>query len=726
MTRSRRDFLRSASLGGAALILGLPGCGEEPRRRAGGEAKLGPNQWLRIGADGSITLVAHKSEMGQGVRTALPMILAEELGADWRQVRVVHARPGPDFPRMRTSGSGSVSSSWRPLRLAAAGAREMLIAAAAARWDVEAADCRTEQGLVIHRPTGRRIEFGRLVEAASVLPVPAEPSLKPANEFTLLGRRVASVDLPELVSGRAVYAADIRVPEMRFAVVARNPVHGRKAVRVEGAAARTVHGVNRIVPISSGIAVVASNTWSALQGREALRIEWENATGSDANTAGHWRRLEHALASGGRRARSEGDVAQALRRAARRMEAEYRWPFQAHAAIEPLCCVADVRSGRCELWVGTQAPNEARTAVAKLLGIPVEQVTINVTLLGGGFGRRLAHDYILEAVEISRSVGAPVQLQWTREDDLAHDMYQSCQVNRLTAGLDRNGLPVAWHHRVGDFHLTMFGPYNPGYDPAADGDPWGGFDTPYVFPALQVDLALVESPVPTGAWRSVTYPPAVMARECFLDEIAQATGRDPVELRLALLPSPGRVTLGQRQLDNGDRLRAVLSLAAERSAWSAPFLREREGRLWGRGIACNSYDRQTMVAQVAEVSVGSAGDVKVHRVVCAVDCGQVINRSGLEAQFEGGVVWALGPTLRSEITFDAGRTVQRTLAEYSVLPFEDAPVVEVHAVESTLGPFGVGEQPVPALAPAVLNAIFAATGRRIRQVPVRTVALNEP
>jgi isoquinoline 1-oxidoreductase beta subunit len=316
----------------------------------------------------------------------------------------------------------------------------------------------------------------------------------------------------------------------------------------------------------------------------------------------------------------------------------------------------------------------------------------------------------------------PVQLQWTREDDLANDMYQSCQINRLEAGLDRTGRPIAWHHRVGDFHLSMFGPFNPDYDPTAEGDPWGGFDTPYGFEAIQVDLALAPSPVRTGAWRSVTYPPAVMARECFLDEIAHATGQDPVALRLALLPSPGRVRVGSRELDNGDRLRRVVSLAAERAGWSGAFPREREGRRWGRGFACNGYHQQTMVAQVAEVSVGSAGDVRVHRVLSAVDCGVVINRSGLEAQFEGGIAWALCPTLRTRISFEEGMSRERTYADYPVLRIGEMPAIEVYPVESTLGPFGIGEQPVPAVAPAVLNAIFAATGRRIREVPVGTVS----
>ncbi|HEX9892980.1 MAG TPA: molybdopterin cofactor-binding domain-containing protein, partial [Gemmatimonadales bacterium] len=404
MKPTRRQFLHSVSLGGAALILGLPGCGQGVRRLNAGETELAPNQWIRIGADGSITLVAHKSEMGQGVRTALPLILAEELGADWKQVRVVHARPGPQFPRMGTAGSSSVSSSWRPLRLAAAAARDMLIAAAAARWNVEPGDCRAEAGHVIHQPTGRTVGFGSLVGAASALPVPAEPRLKPAAEFRMLGQRIAGIDLPEIITGRAIYAADVRLPGMRFAALARNPTHGRKALQVDDGAARALEGVDRVVSISNGIAVVAANTWTAVRGRDALRIEWEAEPDPAANSAGYWRRLERAIAAGGRRARTAGDMQSTLAGAARRMEAEYRWPFQAHAAIEPLCCVADVRADRCELWVGTQSPNGAQTEVAKLLGIPPERVTINVTLLGGGFGRRLAHDFILEAVEISRAV----------------------------------------------------------------------------------------------------------------------------------------------------------------------------------------------------------------------------------------------------------------------------------------------------------------------------------
>ena len=362
--------------------------------------------------------------------------------------------------------------------------------------------------------------------------------------------------------------------------------------------------------------------------------------------------------------------------------------------------------------------------MAKLLGVPLDRVTLHVTLLGGGFGRRLGVDYVVEAVELSRKIRGPVQVVWSREDDIRHDMYQPGQVNRLTAKLDARGLPVAWRHEVADYNLTMFGDYDPNYDPAADGDPWGAYDTAYAFPSLDVTLALAPTPVPTGAWRSVSYPAAVFARECFLDEIAVAARRDPVELRLELLPSPGADNLGSISVNNGDRLRAVLRLAAEKSAWGSPLRHPNDGRRWGRGVAINGYHRQTMVAQVAEVSVGTQGDVRVHRVVCAVDCGQVINRSGLEAQFEGGVMWALSAALKGEITFANGATVQGNYNDFPVVRMRDAPVVEVHVVPSALRPFGVGEQPVPAVGPAVFNAIYAATGRRVRRTPLRPSDLS--
>jgi len=720
MKGTRREFLQWSSLTGAALVLGISSDGRLHAAETPA-ASFEPNQWLHIDAAGRVTIVAAKSEMGQGVRTSLPMIVAEELGAEWSRVTVQRAEPGASFPNMRTSGSGSVSGSWVPLRVAAAAAREMLVSAAATRWGVAASSCTAERGAVVHEPTGRRLEFGALVDAASRLDVPAEPRLKTAAQFRLLGTRVARVDGHAIVAGTATYGLDVRIPGMRYAAIARPPAHGGRIARWNADGARAVPGVRDVVEVSSGIAVLADNTWAALRGRDAVVIEVAPGVGASGDSAAFVRTLEDALARGGKPAVRRGDVAAALA-SSTRISATYHAPFQAHAAMEPLNCAAHVRDGDCEIWVGTQAPNEAQDEVATLLGIARDRVTVHVMLLGGGFGRRLGVDYVLEAVEVSRKARGPVQVVWSREDDLRHDMYQPAQVNRLTAALDARGMPVAWRHEVADFNLTMFGDYDPEFDPAADGDPWGGYDTPYAVPSLDVTLALSPTPVPTGAWRSVSYPAAVFARESFVDEIAAQTKRDPVELRRALLQSPGAVNLGPLTVNNGDRLRAVLQLAAEKAAWGAALRRPNDGRRWGRGIAINGYHQRTMVAQVAEVSVGTQGDVRVHRVVCAVDCGQVINRSGLEAQFEGGVMWALS-ALKGEVTFANGSTVQANYNDFPVVRMREAPLVEVHIVPSTLRPFGIGEQPVPAVGPAVANAIFAATGRRLRQTPLRPADL---
>jgi isoquinoline 1-oxidoreductase beta subunit len=481
-----------------------------------------------------------------------------------------------------------------------------------------------------------------------------------------------------------------------------------------------------VVEISTGVAVVADDTWTAIRGRDALLIEWDEPPNAGLTSAA-LRMAQLNAVDHGRAARREGvAVDLALARAARVMDATYVTPFQAHAAMEPLNCIADVRAGACEIWVGTQAPNQAQEQVARMLAIPIDQVRIHVTLLGSSFGRRLDIDYIVEAVELSRAAHVPVQVVWTREDDMRHDRYQPGQVNRLTAGLDASGTPVAWRHRVADYHLTMFGPYDPRYDPAASGDPWGGIDTPYNFPSLDVTLAALESPVPTGSWRSVSYPAAVFARECFIDEVAHATGRDPLALRLALLPSPGAHHQGDTTRPNGDRLRRVLELAAAAAGWGASQRPPDSERRWGHGIACNSYQSETMVAQVAEVSVGRGADIRVHRVVCAIDCGQVINRLGLEGQCESGVNWGVSAALNGAVTFSNGRTDQSNFHDFPVLRMKDAPAIEVHVVDSELGPFGAGEPPVPPVAPAIANAVFHATGTRLRELPLRLSSGGSP
>jgi isoquinoline 1-oxidoreductase beta subunit len=743
VSTTRRDFLRTAAAGGAAALVlqfrwetdGRSASAAEAAEAAEATkvvkttpaaAAFSPNPWISIDASGRVTLTAHRSEMGQGARTALPMILAEELGADWSRIELRHATPGPDFPDMRTSGSSSVVAAWLPLRQAGAAAREMLRAAAAAAWGVPAGSCRAGGGKVV-APDGRALSFGELAAAAAALPVPKDPPLKEAKDFTLLGTRVRRVDGPRIVRGTAVYGLDVAaaVPGMRKAAVARCPVYGGRARRWNAAAAKAVPGVLDVVEIPTGIAVVAGDTWTAWKGRDALAVEWDEGPRANDATATYWTRLEAALRAGGKTTRAEGDAGAALAAAPRRLQAEYRYPFQAHAPLEPMNCAAWVRPDGCDVWVGTQAPNEAQADVAKLLGIKPEAVRLEVSLLGGGFGRRLGYDYVLEAVELARRVPFPVQVVWTRPDDMQHDFFQPAALHEITAGLDARGKPLAWVHRSATFHLSMFGPFKPGDPELYEESPWGGFDTPYSFPALRIDYAPLEAPVPTGAWRSVEYPATVFARESFLDELAHTTGRDPLALRLDLIPSPGTVKLRTVTLDNGDRLRGVLRLAAEKAGWGTPLPAARDGRRWGRGIACNSYHRQTMMAQVAEVSVGRQGDVRVHRVVCAVDCGQVVNLSGLEGQVESGVLWGLSATLHGRITFAHGRPEQRTYADFPVMRMRDTPHVETHVVPSRLRPFGIGEQPVPPIYAAVANAVFAATGKRIRELPLRPEALRQ-
>ncbi len=715
---SRRAFVKLAAAGGVVVMFGFDRRGQVIGAIATQTLAPGfaPNQWIRIDQTGSVIIRAHKSEMGQGVRTALPAIIAAELGANWSKVTIEHAEPGPDFDDMGTSGSGSVSDSWTLLRQAAAVARLVLVRAAATRWRVAADDCDTDNGVVIHRPTRRTLSFASLAADAARVPIPANAPLRPDADLPLLAARLKRVDAHAIVRGRATYGIDIRLPDMRVAVIARPPVRGATPIRWNETEARRIDGVESVVNVPSGIAVVARHTWAAMRGRIALAVAWSKPDTSKGSSE-YLLELEAALDQG-KIARHEGDAAAALRGAATRLDATYRAPFQAHAAMEPLNCVADVRDDRCEIWVGTQRPNGIKALAAKILGIAEDRVTVHVALMGGAFGRRIAIDHAQETIELSRAIKAPVQVVWTREDDFTHDMYGAAQVNRLSAGLDASGNIVGWRHQVADYHLTMFGAFNPDYDPAADGDPWGGFDNPYAFPALDVTLAVLDPPVPTGAWRSVAYPAAVFARECFLDELAHAAKRDPLALRLALIPSPGIQGSGARARPNGDRLRNVLRLAATRANWGKPFPKEADGRRWGRGIACNPYHRGTMVAQTADVSVGADGDIRVHRVVTAIDVGRVIDRSGLEAQVEGGVGWALS-ALKTEVTFANGQAEQTNYNAFPVLRMREMPAQDIIVVDSQLGPFGAGEPPVPAVFAAVGNAVFAATGKRLRQTPLR-------
>jgi isoquinoline 1-oxidoreductase beta subunit len=715
---TRRAFLKAGAAASVGLLVPVGPLAAALEAASGARfdkvPSFEPNKWIRVAPDGTVTLITARSEMGQGARTSLVMILAEELEVDWRRIRIEHAIPGPRYPGMRTSGSSSVSDYWQPLRQAGAAARQILTQAAAKRWGVDPAECHARASRITHGRSGRRLTYGELAAAAAKLPVPESPPLKDPSDFLLLGTRVPRVDGPAIVSGRAVFGLDARPPDALVAAVARCPVPGGRLKSFDPAPARSLAGVRDVVPISAGVAVVADSTWAAFKGREALLVEWDEGENARDTTEDYWARLEQAARSRARVTRSQGDVAQALGAAARKLEASYRFSFQAHAPVEPMNCVADVRPGRCEIWVGTQAPNEAQKAAANLLGVPLESVTVHVTLLGGGFGRRLDYDYVPEAVELSRAIGKPVQIVWSRREDMENDRYQPASINELSAGLDAQGRVIAWSQQMTSFHLTMFGPYAPEKDETYEENPQGAYDCPYDVPALASLFAPAKSPVPTGAWRAVDSPAGTFARESFLDEVALAAGRDAVALRRELLSGPD-LHLGNFVI-NRRRLRAVVDLAAEKGEWGrAPA--SIAGRRVGRGFAANVYGRAHL-AQVADVSVGEAGDVRVHRMVCAVDCGQVINLAGLEAQIEGGILWGLSAALKTRITFRNGRIEQHSFADFPVARMRDTPSIEIHVVPSRERPAGMGEPPVSPAAPAVANAIFAATGKRTRKLPV--------
>jgi isoquinoline 1-oxidoreductase beta subunit len=713
--QTRRELLRSSLAGGAALILGVRWTGDAFAVAKPG-AGFAPNVWVRIERTGKTFLTVGKSEMGQGVRTSLAMILADELEADWSLVELVQASPGPSFTRLGTGGSWALRGSWKPLRQAGAAAREMLVSAAAARWRVAPEQCRAEGGAVVHVATGRRLPYGKLVAAAARLPVPAEPKLKPMSELRLVGRPMKRLDAPRIVSGAATYGIDVKVPGMLYAQVLRAPASEARPARVDDAAARAVRGVRDVIPISTGVAVVADSTWAAMKGREVLKVEWDRGRAFDS--AEHWRRLEAAGREPGVVTRSEGQMPPAGR--GRVVQARYHYPFAAHAPVEPMNCVAHVRGGRCEIWASTQAPNRLQSRVAESLGLAPEAVSVTVTLIGGGFGRRLNVDYALEAAELSRRARAPVQVLWTRADDMRFGHFQAASVHDMWGVVD-GGRGAAWRHKkISSLHNLA----PPTAEDLADqvaffqDSSWGAYDVPYAFPAIETSYVSVDAPVAIGPWRAVYSPSATFARECFVDELAAAAGRDPLAFRLSLLEgAPDAVKAGSLTIDRR-RLRRVLRLAAEKSGWGTPLPAGR-----ARGLACNVYDGEIHVAYVAEVSAprdrpkGRLPFV-VHRVVGAIDCGVIVNPLGVEQQVESGVVWGLSNMI-GEITFRDGQAEQDSYADFPVLRMSDTPVIETHLVPSHGDqPFGMGEPTVPPLIPAVANALHAVTGKRVRRLPV--------
>jgi len=689
MKLDRRNFLKTSG-----LLLGfyLPARSRLSAETSASKTKL--NAYVHVGADDTVTLFIHKAEMGQGTVTSLSMLLAEELECDWNKIRTEF--PGVDRsygPMQGVFGSMSIRTSWDPLRKAGASAREMLIAAAAQKWGVDRSQCRAENGVVINTASNARLSYGSLAEAAAQLPVPANVTLKDPKQFRLIGTSPKRLDTPGKVDGRTQFGIDVRVPGMLYASLMRCPVFGGKVADFDATKAKAVPGVKQVVPISNGVAVIADNTWSAMEGRRALQIRWEEGPRANTSSASIRKMFADLAEKPGAVARKQGDVDAAMASASKKIEAVYEAPYLAHAPMEPLNCVAHVRPDGCEVWASTQIQTAARDIAAKVTGLAPEKVQVHTMYLGGGFGRRGGSDYIGEAVEIAKAVGQPVKLTWTREDDLQHDMYRPASYTRFAAGLDSDGWPVAWSARIA---CPSFGGLRNGVDRTGVE---GIADILYGIPNIQVEYHAADAGIPVSYWRSVGYSQNTFFIECFVDELAAAGGKDPVELR-------------RRLLAKSPRLLGVLELAAEKSGWGQPLP---AGRFRGIAVVNNigSFN-----AQVAEVSVNQ-GKLRVHRVVCAVDCGQVVHPKGVEQQIQSGIVYGLTAALKDSITIDRGRVQQQNFHQYDVLRMDEMPVVEVHIVPSQNAPGGIGEASTPSIAPAVANAIFAATGNRIRHLPIR-------
>lgn len=729
-TLSRREFLKSSATGTAALVIGF----HLPWEAAAQQPPPPPqpvspfDAWVKIDRSGQVTLIVAKSEMGQGVRTSLPMILADEVEVDWTSVRIEQAETKPWIYRsLGTGGSSSVRESYLPLRQAGAAAREMLITAAAQTWGVPAAECYAEKGSVVHRPTGRRLGYGELVEKAAALPLPDLNTipLKKPEDFRIIGKDIPRTDNAAKVTGAPVFGIDVRVPGMLYAVIARCPTFGGKPAKYDAAKAMAVHGVRHVVEIpavgpgafsAGGVAVVADNTWAAIQERDALEIEWDRGPHASESSASLREQFRSLIAQPAKVVRNEGDAQASLTGAGKKVEADYELPFLAHAPMEPMNCTAQVQADRAELWAPTQFPDWNQGAAAQATGLEPRNVVVHTTLMGGGFGRRAQADFAVEAAQVSKAVGGkPVMVVWTRDDDMQHCFYRPASYHRLTAALDEKGQPLAWFHRMVSTSISAF------WDPPdrvkpEESEVGGAANLPYAFPNLRMEYAPAQSGVPVAWWRSVEHSINGFVTESFLDELAAAGDVDPLDFRLRLLAEPRQVpdpvSPNSPPLDTR-RFRGVLELAAAKAGWGRPLPKGR-----GRGIACH-YSFQTYVAQVAEVSVEKDGSVRVDRVVCAVDCGRVINPDIVRAQMESGIVYGLSAALYGEITIAGGAVEQSNFHDYPVLRINEMPVVEVHIVPSTQPPTGVGEPGVPPIAAAVTNALFAATGKRIRRLPIR-------
>ncbi|MBS0436239.1 MAG: xanthine dehydrogenase family protein molybdopterin-binding subunit [Proteobacteria bacterium] len=710
LTTSRRGFLKSGA--GAALTIGfaLPATGWSARLEAATPAVFAPNAWLRLTGDGTVTVLCGSAEMGQGVLTAIPMLLAEELDADWKRVRVQQAPVdqaynNPMFGMQATGGSTTVRAHWEPLRKAGAAAREMLVAAAAAQWKVPASECRTEAGQVIHQ-SGRKLAYGALVPAAMKLAVPAEPTLKDPKDFRILGKRTRRLDTPAKLNGSAKYGIDAQLPGLLVAVMARAPQPGAKPAKVDDSKAKAVKGVQQIITIPHGVAVLAEGYWAAKKGRDALAIDWDLGAAKDLSTA----KVSDMLATGASQADAialdAGNVKDAAANSASTLDATYEAPYLAHACMEPMNCTAWVRGDTVEIWAGTQSQGPNQGILSQVASVTPAKVKINTMLLGGGFGRRFAPDFTIDATLLSKISGKPVKLIYSREDDMAAGFYRPASVAKFEAALDAKGQPTMLKCGVGSPSIMAASGFMKIPENGVDSFAMEGIaDHPYDIANQRLAYGRSEPGPQVWFWRSVGHSQNIFFIESFIDELAAAAKADPFEYRRALL--------GKQP-----RYKGVLELAAQKAGWGSALPK---GQFRGIAVA-QSFG--SYVAEVAEVSVAADGTPRVHRVVAAVDCGMTVNPQTIERQIEGAIVYGLSAALYGRIGFKDGRVEQGNFNDYPVLRMNEMPKVEVHIVQSSEKPGGIGEPGTPPIAPAVANAIFAATGKRLRHLPFDTAQLK--
>jgi isoquinoline 1-oxidoreductase beta subunit len=711
-SQSRRKFIQTSAAVGGGLLLSFyfPAFGKGIKKTGIPlPANFIPNAFIRIGADDIVTVIVNHSEMGQGAYTSLPMLVADELDADWSKIRfesasVDPAYNHPAFGMQATGGSTSTWVEWDRFRKAGATGRSMLVEAAAQTWSVDPSGCRTEKGFVIHTATGRKLSYGQLVDKAATLKAPGDVKLKDPKDFKFIGKPVKRLDTPEKINGTAVFGLDVKVPGLLTALIARPPVFGGKAKNFNADKTKAIPGVKEVVEIDRGIAVVATGFWAAKLGRDALEVIWDEGALAILDSTTQGKQYEELANQPGAVAKKEGDVTAAKGKAVKKIEVNYDLPYLAHSPMEPLNCVADVRADSCEIWVGTQFQTVEVMTAAHITGLKPDQIKLHTTLLGGGFGRRAVLDahFVSEAVQVSKAIKAPVKVVWTREDDIRGGYYRPRAHHKISVGLDAAGKPLYWQHNIVCQSFAVGTPLEAmmvqnGVDSTAVE---GASDLPYHVPNLHVAWNMAPGGVPTLWWRSVGSSHTAFAVEGMIDELAKAAGKDPYQYRRMLLEKHPRLT-------------RVLDLVAEKAGWNKPVT---PGR--GRGIAIHE-SFGSVVAHVAEVSITKNNTLKVHKVVCAIDCGQIVNPDTIKAQMEGCIAFGLTAALYGEITFEKGRVKQRNFHNYKMLRMNEMPQVEVHILESTEKMGGVGEPGVPPVAPAVMNALFMLTGKRVRSLPLR-------